>query len=172
MLATRWHSCSTVPVVSRDSCDKSEELQDIHADNFAFDNLINPLEGLRLPRSCMTTYAHDGEMLGKNASTSRDTAKNCNNLKAAVCYIPLIKALWMTEATFNELFVLVQPHMQDYRVSHDDVRSYSERHRLLLILKTFAHVTTMRCSRRMYQQSALRQVDCCCQKNRYRSTQT
>ena len=42
--------------------DNSEESQDMHANNFAFDNLINPLEGLRLPRSCMT-YAHNGDML-------------------------------------------------------------------------------------------------------------
>ena len=54
------------------SSDSSEESQDIHADNFDYDNFINPLEGLRLPRSCMT-YVHDGDMLGNNASTSRDT---------------------------------------------------------------------------------------------------
>ena len=57
------------------SNDNSEESQDTHAHNFAYDNFINPLEGLRLPRSCMT-YAHDGDMLGNNACTSRDTAKN------------------------------------------------------------------------------------------------
>ena len=54
------------------SSDSSEESQDIHAHNFAYDNFVNPLEGLRLPRSCMT-YVHDGDMLGSNASTSRDT---------------------------------------------------------------------------------------------------
>jgi hypothetical protein len=54
------------------SSDSSEESQDTHADNFTYDNFINPLEGLRLPRSCMT-YVHDGDMLGNNASTSRDT---------------------------------------------------------------------------------------------------
>ena len=70
----------------------------------------------------------------------------------------------MTEATFNELFVFVQPHMRDYRVSHDDVRSYSKRHRLQLILTFFAHVTAMRCSWRMCQQSASRQVDSYCRK--------
>ena len=107
------------------SSDSSKESQDIHADNF-----IDPMEGFRLPRRCMTC-AHDGDMLGNNASTSRDTAKNCNNPKAAA-YIILINEFWMTEATFNALFVLVQPHMRDYRVSHDDVRSYSKRHRLLL----------------------------------------
>ena len=54
------------------SSDSSEESQDPHADNFAHDNFINSLEGLRLSRSCMT-YVHDGDMLGNNASTSRDT---------------------------------------------------------------------------------------------------
>ena len=107
---------------SSSSSDNAEEPQDIHADNFAFDYFINPLEGLRLPRTRMT-YAHDGDMLGNNASTSRDTAKNCNNLQAAAYIIRLINRFWMTEATFNALFVLVQPHMQAYRVSHDDVRS-------------------------------------------------
>ena len=54
------------------SSDSSKESQDTHADNFDYDNFINPLEGLRLQRSCMT-YVHDGDMLGNNASTSRDT---------------------------------------------------------------------------------------------------
>ena len=54
------------------SSDSSEESQDIHADNFNYDNFINPLEGLRLSRSRMT-YVHDGDLLGNNASTSRDT---------------------------------------------------------------------------------------------------
>ena len=54
------------------SSDSSEDSQDTHADYFDYDNFINPLEGLRLPRSCMT-YVHDGDMLGNNANTSRDT---------------------------------------------------------------------------------------------------
>ena len=66
----------------------------------------------------------------------------------------------MIEATFNELFVHMQPHMQDCRVNHDGLRSYSKRHGLLLILSYLAHVPTMRCSWRMYQQSKSRQVYC------------
>ena len=42
---------------------------------------------------------------------------------------------------------------------------YYKRHCLLLILIFFAHVTTIRCSWRMYQQSASRQVDSNCQEN-------
>ena len=64
---------------SSDSSDESQDTHDTHDthdDNFTYDNFINPLEGLRLPRSC-TTYAHGGDMLVINASTSRDTAKNC-----------------------------------------------------------------------------------------------
>ena len=58
-------------LVDSSSCssDNWEESQDVDADNFAFDNFINPLEGLLLPRTCMT-YAHDSDMLGNNASTS------------------------------------------------------------------------------------------------------
>ena len=50
------------------SSDSSEESQDTHADNVDYDKFIYPLEGLRLPRSCMT-YVNDGDMLGNNAST-------------------------------------------------------------------------------------------------------
>ena len=76
----------------------------------------------------------------------------------------MLNEFWMTEATFNELFVLVQPHMQDYWVNHEGLRSYSKRHRSLLILSFLAHVPTMRCPWRMYQQLTSRQVDCNCQK--------
>ena len=39
---------------SRYSSDNSEESQDIDATDLAFDNIIHPLEGVRLPRSCIT----------------------------------------------------------------------------------------------------------------------
>ena len=60
---------------SRSSSDVPEDSQDIDVDGVTFDNFVDPLEGLRFPRSCMA-YAHDGDMLGNNDSTSRDTAKN------------------------------------------------------------------------------------------------
>ena len=66
---------------SSSSSDSADDSQDIDDDNEAFDHFVDPLEGMRLPRSCMT-YAHDGDMLGNNDSTQRDTAKNWNNLKA------------------------------------------------------------------------------------------
>ena len=69
----------------------------------------------------------------------------------------------MTEETFHELFVLLQPHMQDYGVNRDGIRSCSKRH-LLLVVSSLAHVPTMRCSWRMYQQSTSRQADWYCQK--------
>ena len=89
------------------------------------------------------TYAHDGDILENNDSTSRDTSKSWNNLKAAAYYIRWMNKFWMTVATFNDLFALVQPHMQDYWVNHDGLRSYSKRHRLLLILSFLAHVPTI-----------------------------
>ena len=39
----------------------------------------------------------------------------------------------MTDATFNELLVLMQPYMQDSRVNCNNLRSYSNIHSLLLI---------------------------------------
>ena len=49
---------------SSSGSDTSKDSQDMH-DDLNFDNFVNPLEGLRLPRSCMTS-AHDGDMLGNN----------------------------------------------------------------------------------------------------------
>ena len=101
-------------------------MRDIDVDDGTFDNFVNPLEGLRLPRryiTCDMTYAHDGDMLGNNDSTSRDLAKNWNKLMAAATDMQWRTEFWISEATFNELFVLVQPCMQDYSVNHDGLRT-------------------------------------------------
>ena len=39
---------------SRSTSDSSEDSLDVDDDNNAFDNIVNVLEGLRLPQSCMT----------------------------------------------------------------------------------------------------------------------
>ena len=69
-------------------------------------DILNLLEGSLLPRNCVT-YVHDGDMLGKNDSTSRDSEKLWNNLNAAAYVIRRMNEFWMTEATFDELLVLV-----------------------------------------------------------------
>ena len=53
---------------SSSSSDSADDSQDTNDDNEAFDIFVGPLEGMRLPRSCMT-YAHDGDMLGNTNTT-------------------------------------------------------------------------------------------------------
>ena len=65
------------------SGDSSEDSLDIDDDDDAFDNNVNPVEGLRLPWSCMT-YTHDGDMLADMDSTFEDAMKHCIYLRATV----------------------------------------------------------------------------------------
>ena len=62
--------------------DSSEDSEDLDDDYDAFNDIVNPLEGCWLPRSCVT-YIHDGNMLGNIDSTSRDVTKHWNNIRAA-----------------------------------------------------------------------------------------
>ena len=55
---------------SSSSSYSSEDSDYIDDDYDAFVDIRNPLKGFLLPRSCVT-YAHDGDMLGSNDSTSR-----------------------------------------------------------------------------------------------------
>ena len=127
---------------SSSSGDSSDDSQDIDDDNEAFDPMVNPLEGERLPRSCMT-YAHDGDMLANMDGTSDDPTKHWSNLRPTARDEKWMSEFRMIEATFEELLALVQQHMEDSRVYVDGRRSYSKRHRLLLTLSFLAHVPTM-----------------------------
>ena len=69
---------------SSSDSDSSEDSDDVD-DNFdAFVDIVNPLEGFRLPRIGMT-YAHDADMLANVEGTSEDTKKHWNNLKNEAC---------------------------------------------------------------------------------------
>ena len=52
------------------SINSSEDSLHIDDENDAFDKIFNLLEGLRLPRRCMT-YAHAGDMLANMDGMSR-----------------------------------------------------------------------------------------------------
>ena len=84
----------------------SEDSDDTDETHGAIFDIVNPLEALLLPRSCVT-YAHYGEMLRNNDSTSPDTAKHKNKLNAVAYDIRWMSEFGMTKATFDELLVLV-----------------------------------------------------------------
>ena len=131
------------PLDSSSESDSSEDMDDTEDDFDAFVDIVNPLEGLRLPRSCVT-YHHDGDMLANCDGTSPDATKHWNALRDAAYEERWMMEFRMNEATFGELLQLVQPHLQESRVYRDGRRSYSKRHRLLLTLSFLAHVPTMR----------------------------
>ena len=60
---------------SSSSSDSSDDSQDIDVDDVTFDNCVNPLEGLRLPRSCMTD-PRDVDMLDNMTGACEDATKH------------------------------------------------------------------------------------------------
>ena len=60
---------------SSSSSDSSESSQDIDDDDDEFYNIFNPLEGFRLPRSCVT-YPYDGDLFANMDGTSEDATKH------------------------------------------------------------------------------------------------
>ena len=123
---------------SSSSSDNSEDWIDINEDKDAYDIFANPLEGMRLPRTRMT-YCHDGDMLANMDGTSEDATNHWSNLRAAVLEEKWMTEFRMSEALFEELLALVQPHMDDSRVYIDGRRTYAKRHSLLLTLSFLAH---------------------------------
>ena len=106
--------------------DSFENFDDIDDDFDAFVDIINLLEGFRLPRIGMT-YVHDVDTPANVDGTSQHATNHWNNLKNKAYNLRWMSKLRMTEATVNEL--LVQKHLQDFRVNHDGLRFYSEQFR-------------------------------------------
>ena len=96
------------------------------------------------------TYAHDGDILANVDGTSRHAKKHWNNLKNEAYDLRWMIKFQMTEATFDELLVLVQKHMQDSRVNQ----------KVPLTIDIVVVASIMRCPWRMYQQSNSLRVDC------------
>ena len=86
---------------SSSSSDTSESSQYIDVDDDEFYNIRNPLEGFRLPRSCVA-YPYDGDLFANMDGTATDATKHWSNRRVTAYNEKWISGFRMDEATLDE----------------------------------------------------------------------